>query len=83
MDSFKAEQPTKTKAGERTVRMSDLLKRKMQEYRLRSLFSQYDDLVFPAQPGGSPTSGKGTIGRVLRRLIGADNIVCPAGARRG
>jgi integrase len=48
VDSFKAEQPTKTKAGERTVRMSDLLKRKMQEYRLRSLFSQDDDLVFPS-----------------------------------
>jgi integrase len=51
VDRFKVAQLTKTKAGERTVRMSDLLKRKMQEYR-RSLFSQDDDLVFPSATGG-------------------------------
>lgn len=52
VDRFAVEQPTKTKAGERTVRMSDFLKRKMQEYRLRSHFSQDDDLVFPSAAGG-------------------------------
>ena len=52
VDRFKVEQPPKTEAGNRTVPMSDLLKRKMQEFRLRSSFSKDDDLVFPSATGG-------------------------------
>ena len=52
VDRFKVEQPPKTEAGNRTVPMSDLLKRKMQEFRLRSHFSKDDDLVFPSATGG-------------------------------
>ena len=51
VDRFKVEHPPKTKSGNRTVPMSDLLKRQMQEHRLRSSFCQDDDLVFPSARG--------------------------------